>query len=104
VAGGHSKYEYNVTYISVEYSGLSPIPETIWNDEEFHVQLNEMGDEGWELVSTQPLLRGVAKEEPGEININGGWGGGKGGVSYGVSLTAGYYLFWRRTVLEEQQG
>ena len=43
-----------------------------------------MGNEGWELVTVQPLLKGVYQAA--------GYGG------YGYSLTAGYYLFWTRII------
>jgi len=104
MAGGRCRYEHNITYVTVEYSDArTPMPETIWNDEELHEQLDEMGGEGWELVSTQPLMRAVTKEEPVKMSISGGWGDGAGGVSWGVAITAGYYFFWRRAVLEEEQ-
>jgi hypothetical protein len=43
-----------------------------------------MGQDGWELVSVRPLLLGV--------------GQAIGYAGLGYSLTAGYYLFWKRVI------
>jgi hypothetical protein len=46
--------------------------------------MNRLGSEGWELVNVQPLLKGVRDA--------------LGNSGMGYSLTAGYYLFWKRAV------
>jgi hypothetical protein len=59
-----------------------PIIESLTDNPENARHLNRLGNEGWELVNAQPLLKGVWRQE------------GCAGIGY--SLTAGYYLFWKR--------
>jgi hypothetical protein len=42
-----------------------------------------MGRQGWELVTVQPLLKGIYAK-------------GNAQVGFGYSLTAGYYFFWKK--------
>lgn len=92
------KYEYTTTYAPVEYgpekggllSGNKPaaIPEpaSLFGSDTYQRMLQHMGDQGWELVSVQPLLRGSYQYQstPGQS------------YGFGYPLTAGYYLFWKR--------
>lgn len=66
-----------------EQSFLSNPPQTpdidsMLDDADYQRHLREMGAEGWELVSVQPLLKGVIT----------------GVAAY--AITAGYFLFWKR--------
>ena len=92
------RFEYLTTFVPVAYekeeSGRwlfkevrpprKPLIESLTDNPEYAHHMNRLGSEGWELVNAQPLLRGV-------------WNApGYGGIGY--SLTAGYYLFWKRAV------
>ncbi|AHH49688.1 hypothetical protein [Pseudomonas aeruginosa] len=48
--------------------------------------INRLGSQGWELVSVQPLLRGVT--EVGNQNAQA-W-------AYGLAIPMGYLLFFKR--------
>jgi hypothetical protein len=48
--------------------------------------MNELGRDGWEMISVQQVLRGMYEQ----IGIRN-----KG---FGYSLTAGYVLFWKRAL------
>jgi hypothetical protein len=92
------RFEYLTTFAPMSYergeSGVwvfkeqrpprEPIVESLTCNPAYEEQLNRLGNEGWELVSTQPLLKGV-------WNV---WGN----TGMGYSLTAGYYLFWKRAI------
>ena len=92
------KFEYLTTFVPMSYeseeSGVwvfkerypprIPIVESLADNSEYAEHLNRLGNEGWELVSAQPLLKGVYRMH------------GLAGMGY--SLTAGYYLFWKRAV------
>ncbi len=80
-----NKYEYQTSFFPVtsyEYNHhgthQSPDPESFYDNNEYKKHMAEMGTKGWELISVQPLLRGAY------------------GYDYGYSLTAGYFLFWKR--------
>lgn len=88
-------YEYTTTFYPVMYYEVTkgeiieqpalpfePQPETLYQNPEFIAEINRLGRERWELVTVSPLLRSCYDE--------------KTGVSF--SLTAGYYLFWRRSM------
>ena len=92
--------EHTVTYVPVRYheskSGgifrgpplrTDPDPASLCQDASFERLFREMGQEGWELVSVQPLLRGQYDKG--------------GGFAYGMgySITAGYYFFWKRPLV-----
>ncbi|MHB0818471.1 DUF4177 domain-containing protein [Stutzerimonas stutzeri] len=92
------QFEYRTTYISVRYqvekTGAlifkKDLPQTtpdIASIDEYHKQINDLGREGWGLVSVAPVLRGVY--EIPQANHAGG-----GAISY--SLTDGFTLFWQR--------
>jgi len=93
-------YEHTVTYYNISYfvedkdnvtEGRSPLygpampsdpdPASLAGNIRYMDEIDQMGKEGWELISVSPLLRGCYHE----------------GAHYGYSLTAGYYLFWKRT-------
>ena len=92
------RFEYLTTFVPVAYekeeSGAwlfkevrpprRPIIESLTDNPGYAEHLNRLGNEGWELVNAQPLLKGVWKAL------------GTAGIVY--SLTAGYYLFWKRAV------
>lgn len=94
------KYEYETDFIPVTYEreerGLwifkrealpvSPDPSSLCGNPEYIARMQEMGQNGWELIAVQPLLRGMYQYER---DNNSGFG-------FGYSLTAGYYLFWKR--------
>jgi hypothetical protein len=90
-------FEHTVTYIPVRYQagqggGLfkgpalqtEPDPASLSQDANFERLFRQMGQEGWELVGVQPLLRG-------QYDRGGGFPYG-----LGYAITAGYYFFWKR--------
>jgi hypothetical protein len=97
------RFEYLTTFVPVFYQeeegggwlGIGkkislpriPIIESLTGNPGYEEQLNRLGSTGWELVNVQPLLRGVREAI------------GYQGIAY--SLTAGYYLFWKRSLNEE---
>jgi hypothetical protein len=95
------RFEYRTTFVPVtyrkeeqgswvfkeEFPPQEPIVESLTNDPAYEQHLRRMGNEGWELVSAQSLLRGVVKTYVATP-----------GMAY--SLTAGYYLFWKRAIVE----
>jgi hypothetical protein len=92
------RFEYQTTFVHVAYkkeeSGAwvfkeshpprIPIVESLTRNPDYEQHLKQMGRDGWELVSVQPLLLGVT-----QIYASAG---------IGYSLTAGYYLFWKRAI------
>jgi len=91
--------EHTVTYVPVRYEAgrrggflkgptllTEPDPSSLSQDASFDRLFLQMGKEGWELVSVQPLLRG-------QYDTGGGFPYG-----LGYSITAGYYFFWKRPV------
>lgn len=98
------RFEYMTTFVPMAYeseeSGVwifkeeepprKPLVESLTDNPAYAQQMNRMGNEGWELVSVQPLLKGAGKV----------WGSAAigGAAAIGYSLTAGYYLFWKRTI------
>lgn len=60
-------------------------------DAERQQRLSELGSDGWELVSVQPVLRGEV--QIGNQNAQG-W-------AYGMALPTGYLLFFKRPILKE---
>ncbi len=92
------RFEYQTTFFPVAYEKeetggwifkeehppYKPIIESLTGNPTYQQHLRRMGNEGWELVSAQPLLKGMYKFA--------------GAAGIGYSLTAGYYLFWKRAV------
>src|SRR5262245_11939397 len=92
------RFEYLTTFVPMDYESADrgvwifkeelpprePIVESLTDNLAYTQNLNRLGNEGWELVSVQPLLKGVWR--------------GEGNSGLGYSLTAGYYLFWKRAV------
>jgi hypothetical protein len=93
------RFEYLTTFVPVVYQSeergiwvfkeneppRNPIIESLTDNPAYAQHLNRLGNEGWELVGAQPLLKGVLKEYVYKSVA-------------GYSLTAGYYLFWKRAV------
>ena len=81
-------YEYFTTYFPIQYQGVSgelpkyPLFESLTNDPVYLSEMKDAGERGWELVSIQPLLQGVSCS-----SLHG---------SFGYSITAGYFFFWKR--------
>src|SRR5262245_41611371 len=95
------RFEYLTTFVPVFYQEedgggfhltkislpRNPIIESLTGNLEYAEHLNRLGSAGWELVNVQPLLKGVR-----EILDR------SEGNAIGYSLTAGYYMFWKRSV------
>lgn len=92
-------FEYTVTYLAVTYASettglifkkdapqVEPIPESLYDNAQYMQHLAEMGENEWELLSVQTLLRGMYHCQRDSDS----------GYGFGYSLTAGYYLFWKR--------
>ena len=94
------KFEYNTTFIPVAYEKeetgvwifkkeslpISPNVSSLCDNESYNNHMQDMGSKGWELVNVQPLLRGIYKYNKDNAS----------GFGLGYSLTAGYYLFWKK--------
>ena len=92
------RFEYLTTFVPMDYESADigvwifkeerpprePIVESLTDNTAYAQHLNRLGNEGWELVSVQPLLKGVGKAQVFH--------------AMGYSLTAGYYLFWKRAI------
>ena len=93
-------FYYHTTYFPVQYEErnsaregetaslpeVDPLAESLLENPEYGEHLALMGNDGWELINVQPLLRGVHESD---LNNNGGYG-------FGYSLTAGYFIFWKK--------
>ncbi len=100
-------YYYHTTYFPVQYEERSrvsdgtetalpdtePMAESLLENPEYGEHLALMGNDGWELVNVQPLLRGIHESD---LNHNGGYG-------FGYSLTAGFYLFWKKEYEKQEE-
>jgi len=94
------RFEYQTTFVPVAYEKQEaggwlfkeeqpphkPIVESLTSNPAYEQHLKRMGNEGWELVSVQTLLKGVYKT----YSTTG----------MGYPLTAGYYFFWKRVIVE----
>jgi hypothetical protein len=95
-------YEHTTTYVPVQYTidktgfwvfkrnsplPSLPVPESLLTADEYQKEMNEMGGQGWELVSVQSLLRGVHHVPHGNTAT---------GAVVSYPLTAGFYFFWKR--------
>lgn len=100
------QFEYRTEYVAIpfktETSGkwifkaveetLEPDVGTLAHEGTLQSILNELGAQGWELVSTQPVCRAEIKV----ANQNAqGW-------SYGFAMPVGFILFMRRQWLPVQ--
>jgi hypothetical protein len=56
--------------------------------------MSEMGEEGWELVAVQAVLKGIYNHNK-EFSWMGAGGGGAG-YGFGYSITDGFMLFWKK--------
>ena len=91
-------FEHTVTYVPIQYHEgkqgtvfkrpalqTHPDPASLSNDPNFARLFRQMGQEGWELISVQPLLKGQYERGTGFP------------YGLGFSITAGYYFFWKRS-------
>ncbi|HGP0029250.1 TPA: hypothetical protein ACWMEO_004562 [Pseudomonas aeruginosa] len=94
-------FEYHVESVDVPYKktsrnffsrerhtdeSLEPNIQDLVNFPVRRAKVQRLGQEGWELVSVQPLIRGVT--EIGNQNAQG-W-------AWGVALPVSYLLFFKR--------
>ncbi|MBM2598543.1 hypothetical protein [Pseudomonas sp. BDPW] len=96
-------FEYHVEKIDIPYQNLSqpegffsrtrrtnetlePNIDALLGNPLRWAKVQHLGEEGWELVSVQPLMRGVT--EIGNQNAQG-W-------AWGVALPVSYLLFFKR--------
>lgn len=84
----YEKEERGVWIFKKEMLPASPNPSSVYDNPEYQQHMSEMGKDGWELVSVQPLLRGLYQYQKDQHS----------GFGLGYSLTAGYYLFWKREI------
>jgi hypothetical protein len=90
-------FQYKTVFFPIEYAErwnqfdetlppkLAKI-ESILGNEKYETMMNKMGEQGWELVSVQTVLRG-------EYNYDSIR---EGGYGYGYSLTDGFMFFWKK--------
>ena len=98
------RYEHKTTYVKLiykekkeikfwkftiksKYPSLDPEPESLCENDEYNRMLNDMGNEGWELVSTQS----VTKRFTGKINEEV-----MRSPTVDYILIDGYLMFWKR--------
>lgn len=103
------KYEYKTTFFPLVYDqnssrfedvGQPPRRIQVWPEPrpstELDTQMNEMGTEGWELVSVQPIQRTELENQKSEIP--GLMTTGSINTSYRYPVLMGYYFFWKRVI------
>lgn len=88
------RFEYHTSFIEMHYLEkevgflnkvkTTPDIEGFLSNPEVSDGMNQMGSEGWELVSVQPVLKGSVQDK---LFRN---------VEYGFSKTYGYFMFWKR--------
>ncbi len=95
------KFEYTTSYLSVEYKDIQgnapqrvPVYEKLINSQRYIKLMSEMGEEGWELVAVQAVLKGIYNHNK-EFSWMGAGGGGAG-YGFGYSITDGFMLFWKK--------
>ena len=74
-----------------EVPTTEPDLQSFLQDPERQQRLAQLGREGWELVSVQPVVRGEIKV--GNQNAQG-W-------AYGIALPTGYLMFFKRLIYSE---
>ena len=98
-------FYYHTTFFPVQYEERSsqrtgepgalpdtdPLAESLLENPEYSEHLALMGNDGWELIQVQPLLRGVYESDSSAT----------GGYGYGYTLTAGFYLFWKKEYVRQ---
>ena len=84
-------FEHTVRFLFVQHEhdeghrmSTRPIPESLWGTPEYQQYFEQMGGQGWELVSVTPLLGGEYDVEYGSYSI-------------ALPYTKGYYFFWKRS-------
>jgi hypothetical protein len=97
------KFEHRAEYVAIPFKNatsgawifksteqtLEPdVASFLAGEERLQKQMLQLGAEGWELVSTQPVCRGEVKV--GNQNAQA-W-------SYGFSMPIGYLLFFKREI------
>ena len=71
-----------------EEPSTEPDVQGFLQDPEHQQRLAQLGQEGWELISVQPVVRGEV--QIGNQNAQG-W-------AYGIALPTGYLLFFKRSI------
>lgn len=99
---GRQKFEYHTEFSPFQYlvrtkklfmfkseePTTEPDTQGFLEDSERQNRLAQLGSEGWELVSVQPVVKGEVKV--GNQNTQG-W-------AYGFALPIGYLLFFKRPI------
>ncbi|WP_339420724.1 MULTISPECIES: hypothetical protein [unclassified Pseudomonas] len=102
---GHQKFEYHTEFSPFQYivrtkklfmfksdePTTEPDTQRFLEDAERQQRLSQLGRDGWELVSVQPVLRGEV--QIGNQNAQG-W-------AYGMALPTGYLFFFKRPIPRE---
>ncbi|WP_016969208.1 hypothetical protein [Pseudomonas tolaasii] len=96
----HQPFEYHTEFSPFQYivrtkklfmfkseePTTEPDTQGFLQDQERQQRLAQLGREGWELISVQPVVRGEIKV--GNQNAQG-W-------AYGIALPTGYLMFFKR--------
>lgn len=88
-------FSYTATFIPCPYTvepstanrveaSLKPNIDAFFANQEYLAHLNEMGASGWELVSTEAVLREAYASRRDHYNS-------------GFPVTAGFFLFWKKS-------
>ena len=102
---GHQKFEYHTEFSPFQYivrtkklfmfkseePTTEPDTQRFLEDPERQQRLSQLGSDGWELISVQPVLRGEV--QIGNQNAQS-W-------AYGMALPTGYLLFFKRPISRE---
>ena len=98
----HRAFEYHTEFAPLNYlvrtkklfmfkseePSTEPDIQGFLQDPEHQQRLAQLGQEGWELISVQPVVRGEV--QIGNQNAQG-W-------AYGIALPTGYLLFFKRSI------
>ncbi len=85
------KWEYTVHYLPVDTRFTEHLPYSLWEKKIDSTEqpqwdiIIEKGDEGWELISVQPVLKGEIIYDLTSGRQSGGF-----------SMVVGYYFFFKR--------